>query len=141
MPIRRNVEGPTVANETDRRETGEPLAGWRSAERDMAAAHRAAKVAALALSAAQLAEEAATEVEAAATAAAEAVERARGAAMKARAAAEQAAEASRIGLSGAEGDKVRANHDVDVAEEAEGVARDRYRGAERAARREPQFKQ
>jgi hypothetical protein len=123
-----------VAKEPKHGDTEEFLAGWRAAERDIVAARAAAHIAQLALSAAEAAEEAATEVEAAALAATEAVERARSAAVKARAAAEQAAEASRISLTGAAGDKVRANHDVEVAEEAEAAARGRYHDAETEAR-------
>ncbi len=97
-----------MAGNPKKPDTGELLAGWRSA----------------------------TEVEAAARAASEAVERARAAATKARAAAAQAAQAARISLSSAEGDKVRAQLDVEVAEQAEADARDRYHVAENEARGE-----
>ena len=106
------------------------LADWRAAERDTVAAGSSAKVATLALQAATAAEEAAAEVEAAASAAAEAVERARSAALKARKAAGQAAEAAHLAIATAEGDKVRANHDLETAEEAETAARDRFHEAQ-----------
>ena len=106
------------------------LAKWRAAERDTAAAHGAAEVARLALTAAASAEEAATEVEAAASAALEAVNRAREAANRARSAALQAAEAAHLALSTAAGDKAQANHNVEIAEQAETDARDRFHVAE-----------
>lgn len=110
--------------------TADLLAGWRSAERDSVAARDAAHIATLALVAAEAAEEAATEVEAAADAAAEAVEKARAATARASRAASEAAEAAKTALSSAQGDKVRANHVVVEAEQAEGEARDRFHHAE-----------
>ena len=115
--------------------TTESLAEWRAAERDTEAARKAAQVATLALAAARAAEEAATETEAAAVSAAEATERARSAAGLARHAAGQAAEAARILTVEAEGDKVRANHEVANAEAAESGARDRFHDAEDRARK------
>jgi hypothetical protein len=120
-----------VAEDKSRHETAaELLAGWRAAERDTIAATSTSKVAALALEAATAAEEAAEEVEAAASAASEAVERARSAAVRARKAAAQAAEAAHMALATAEGDKVRANHELEKAEEAETAARDRFHEAQ-----------
>ena len=104
----------------------ELLVGWRAAERDTAAAKTAADIAALALAAAHAAEEAAAETEAAAKASAEAVERASRAAGLARTAANSAAHAARLLTVGAEGDKARANHDVEIAEQAERSARERF---------------
>ena len=107
------------SNPNDHESLADSLADWRSAERDTVAARSAARVAELALAAAGAAEEAAVEVEAAAASASEAVSRARSAAVRARQAAAQAAEAANLSLTGAQGDKARANHDVDVAEQAE----------------------
>jgi hypothetical protein len=123
-------------DQKDHDSLADSLAYWRSAERDTIAARSAARVAELALAAATAAEEAAAEVEAAAASAAEAVSRARSAAVRARQAAAQAAEAAKLSLTGAHGDKARANHDVEVAEQAEGTARDRFHDAERDARHE-----
>jgi hypothetical protein len=111
----------------------ELLADWRSAERDTVAARDAARIAALALTAAEAAEVAATEVQAAATEVEAAVERARSAATRARKAASDAADAAKTALTSAQGDKVRANHSVAEAVEAEGSARDRFHEAEAAA--------
>jgi hypothetical protein len=120
-----------VAQDKGKHESAaELLADWRAAERDTVAAGSTAKIAALALQAATAAEEAAEEVEAAANAAAEAVERARGAALKARGAAIQAAEAANLALATAEGDKVRANHQLEEAEQAEEAAADRFHAAQ-----------
>ena len=115
---------------TRHKSTAELLAEWRAAGRDTVAAKAAARIAGLALEAAAAADEAATEVEAAANAALEAVKKARGAADKARKSAKQAAEAAAIVLAGAEGDKVRANHDVETTEHAEADARDAFHHAE-----------
>ena len=121
----------TVAKDKETHESAaELLADWRSAGRDTVAARAAATIATLALAAATAAEEAAEEVEAAAGAAQEAVERAKAAALRARAAASQAAEAARLALATAGGDKEKANHDVEAAEQAEGEARDRFHDAE-----------
>jgi hypothetical protein len=124
------------SNPNDHESLADSLADWRSAERDTVAARSAARVAELALAAAVAAEEAAVEVEAAAASASEAVSRARSAAVRARQAAAQAAEAANLSLTGAQGDKARANHDVEVAEQAEETARDRFHDAERDARHE-----
>jgi hypothetical protein len=102
---------------------------WRAAERDTVAAKDAAQVAGLALAAAMAAEEAAVETEQAALSAADAVERALDAAAKAKKAAAAAAEAAHLAMAGAEDDKVRANHDVDVAQDAEGKAHDDFKRA------------
>jgi hypothetical protein len=120
--VPRNPDSPKTA--------AEMLAEWRAAGRDAVAARAAARVAELALKAAAAAEEAATEVEAAAQAAVESVERARSAATRAGVAALQAAEAASLALESAGGEKVRANHDVDVAEQAESEARDAFHHAE-----------
>ena len=114
--------------------TAELLAEWRAAGRDSVAARAAAHVAQLALGAVTAAEEAANEVEAAAKAALESVDKARFAAAKARRAALQAADAAALLLTEAQGDKVRANHDVDIAERAEADARDAFHTAESRAR-------
>ena len=111
------------------------LSEWRSASRDTVAAQAASRVAELALTAAAAAEEAAVDVEAASQAALEAVERARTAASRARTAAQQAAEAATLALATAEGDKVRANLDVELAEDKEDAARERYHEAEDVASR------
>ena len=114
----------------------ELLGAWRAAGRDTVAAQAAARIAELALSASAAAEEAAGEVEAAAKAALESVEKARSAASKAKAAAARAAEAADLALASAAGDKVRANHDVEVAEEAETKARDAFHAKEDVAFRD-----
>ena len=97
----------------------ELLAAWRAAGRDTVAARAAAKVAERALEAATAAEAAATAVDVAARAAQEAVARARELAATARSAAIEAAELAASILEEAAGDKVRANLDVEVADEAE----------------------
>jgi hypothetical protein len=109
----------------------ELLGDWRAAGRDAVAAQAASRIAALALAAANAAEQAAGDVELAADAALEAVERARIAADKARTAAAHASVAAQMALSAAEGDKARANHDEEWAEQAEGAARDRFHEAEK----------
>jgi hypothetical protein len=119
--------------DADRKSTQNLLADWRAAGRDTVAARAAARVAGLALEAATAAEEAANEVEAAARGALDAVDKARSAALRAKAAAGQAAEAAQFLLEGAKGDKVRANHDVQVAEAAEGFARDAFHEVEEDA--------
>ena len=103
---------------------------WRAAERRLIAAGQAASVAALALEAAKAAELAADETEAAAQAAFASSESARQAAASAKRAAAHAAEAARTALVTAEGDKVRANHDVEKSEAAEADARGRFHDAE-----------
>jgi hypothetical protein len=115
---------PDDANQEKR--AAQLLADWRAASRDTVAATGAAKVAEMALVAAAAAEEAALEVEDAANAAVDAVERARKAAARAKTAATEAAKAATWALETARGDKVRAKHDVDVAEKAESEARDRF---------------
>ena len=112
----------------------ELLAEWRAAGRDTVAARAASHVAEMALHAASAAEEAANEVEAAAKLALESVDKARSAASKARLAAGRASEAANILLAEAEGDKVRADYDLKVAEGAESDARDAFHGAEDKAR-------
>jgi hypothetical protein len=109
---------------------GELLADWRAAGRDTAAAEAASEVATLALEAAKAADGAASETEAAATAAASAVDQALKAAASAKRAAEHAANAARILLASAEGDKVRANHDLEVAKEAEDRTRKEFHDSE-----------
>ena len=116
------------------RSTAELLAEWRAAGRDSVAARAASHVAGMALDAAVAAEEAANEVEAAAKAALDSVEKARSAAGKARNAATQAAQAAALLLAEAQGDKVRANNDVELTERAESEARDAYHAAEGEAR-------
>ena len=123
-----------MPDQPESKSTAELLADWRAAGRDTVAARAAAHVAALALGAAAAADEAATEVEVAAQAALESVEKARYAASKARQAANQASEAAQLILEGAKGDKVRANHDVEVAESAETDARDAFHRGENEAR-------
>jgi hypothetical protein len=93
----------------------ELLAEWRAAVRDTNAARGAAKVAELALTAA---------------AAPKGRQRATLAARRARTAAGQAAGAASLAFAAAEGDKVRADHDIEVAERAEEVAQERFREAE-----------
>lgn len=120
-----------MPEESHPRETAsELLAIWRAAGRDTVAARAAAAVAKMALAAATAAQEAADEVEVAAEAATEAAERARGAAAKAKSAAAQAAEAAQLALQTAQGDKVRANHDVEIADGAEAEAREAFHDAE-----------
>ncbi|HEY8921676.1 MAG TPA: hypothetical protein VIN32_03485 [Candidatus Limnocylindria bacterium] len=109
----------------------ELLADWRSAGRDTAAAKAASKVANLALQAAMAADEAASETEAAARAAASAVDQALKAAASAKRAAERAATAARILIASAEGDQVRANQDLEQAEDAEESAGDEFHEAEK----------
>lgn len=116
------------------RSTAELLAEWRAAGRDSVAARAAAHVAAMALEAAVAAEDAANEVEAAARTALDSVEKARSAVGKARQAATRAADAAALLLAEAQGDKVRANHDVEVTERAESDARDAYHEAETKVR-------
>lgn len=106
------------------------LSDWRAAGRDTVAARAAARVAGLALKAATAAEAAATEVEAAARAALEAVEKARDLAATARAASMEAEELAASILEEAGGGKVRANHDVEVAEQAEQEAGEAFHRAE-----------
>jgi hypothetical protein len=108
----------------------ELLANWRAAGRDTAAAKTASEVASLALEAAKAADEAAAETEAAASAAASAVDQALKAAASAKRAAEHAAKAAHILLASAEGDKVRANHDLDAAQEAEAQTRKEFHDSE-----------
>ncbi|HUG30241.1 MAG TPA: hypothetical protein VMQ65_07015 [Candidatus Limnocylindria bacterium] len=84
----------------------------------------------MALAAATAAEEAANEVDAAAKATLEAVEKARNAANKAKALATQAADAATLLIGEAGIDKAKANHDVDIAEDAESDARDAFHKAE-----------
>jgi hypothetical protein len=69
-------------------------------------------------------------VEAAAQAGVESVERARSAAIRARSAALQAAESASLALATAESDRVRANVDIEAAEQAESDARDAFHRAE-----------
>jgi uncharacterized protein involved in type VI secretion and phage assembly len=120
-----------MANTPKTRSTAaELLADWRAAGRDAVAARAAAKIAAMALEAASSAEEAAAEVETAARAALMAVESARALAAKARHAASEAALAAAAMLEQAGGDKVRANHDVDIADQAEKEAAEAFHSAE-----------
>src|SRR4029079_4454531 len=119
--------------DADRKSTQTLATDWRAAGRDTVAARAAARVAGLALEAATAAEKAANEVEAAARGALDAVDKARSAALRAKAAAGQAAEAAQFLLEGAKGDKVRATHDVQVAEAAEGFARDAFHEVEEDA--------
>ena len=128
--------GAAMETEPDRtRSTAELLAEWRAAGRDTVAARAASRVAKLALEAAIAAEHAATEVQAAAQTALESVDRARAAALKAREAARETAEAAATVLAAAEGDKVRADRDVELTELAESVARDAFHVAEDEAHR------
>lgn len=108
----------------------ELLAQWRGAKRDSAAATTAAEVATLALEAAQAADEAASETEVAALAAAGAVKQALLAASSAKRAVAHAARAAQILLAFAEGDKARAKHDVEEAQDAEEAAGKRFHTAE-----------
>lgn len=108
----------------------ELLADWRGAKRDTVAATMAAKVATQALDAAKAADAAASETEEAAKAAAVAVEKALLAASSAKKAAAHAARAAQILFASAEGDKVRANHDIEDAQEAEAAASKRFHNAE-----------
>lgn len=108
----------------------ELLADWRGTERDSAAATTAAEVAALALEAAKAADEAASETEAAASAAADSVKQALRAAASAKRAAGHAARAAQILLASAEGDKVRASHALEEAEQAQETAGKRFHKAE-----------
>jgi hypothetical protein len=108
----------------------ELLASWRAAGRYTAAAKAASAVASLALEAAKAADEAAAETQAAASAAASAVDQALKAAASAKRAAEHAANAARILLASAEGDKVRASHDLELAEEAEDKTREEFHDSE-----------
>jgi hypothetical protein len=87
-------------------------------------------VASLALGAAKAADEAAAETEAAASAAVSAVDQALKAAASAERAAEHAANAARILLASAEGDKVRANHDLEAAKDAEDKTRPQFHDSE-----------
>jgi hypothetical protein len=119
-------------------QAAELLGQWRGAERDLVAARTAADVASAALGAAKAAEDAAAATKDAAQAAAEAVERALKAAATAKRAAEAAAAAARLASAGAEGDQVRASHDVEVAEEVEHAAGQRFRDArDRGFTKEP----
>ena len=111
-------------------EAADLLADWRAAGRDTAAAEAASEVANLALEAATAAEEAASETEVAAMAAASAVDQALKAAASAKRAAERAAYAARILLATAEGDKVRATHDLEAAKEAEDRTRREFHDSE-----------
>jgi hypothetical protein len=97
----------------------ELLADWRAAGRDTAAAMAASEVASLTLEAAKAADDAASETEAAATAAASAVELALKAAASAKRAAQYAANAAHVLIASAEGDKVRASHQLEEAKKAE----------------------
>ena len=108
----------------------ELLADWRAAGRDTAAAKAASEVAKLALAAAKAADEAASETEAAATAAAAAVEQALRAAASAKRAAEHAANAAHILIASAEGDQVRASHDLEEAKKAEEKTRREFHDSE-----------
>jgi len=94
------------------------LGDWRAAERDRAAAVSAAEVALRALAAAQAAEEAASQSDESARAAESAVRLAMQAAENARKAALAAKDLATILSGTAEGDKLRANHAVEVADEA-----------------------
>lgn len=115
----------------------ELLAAWRAAGRDSVAAQAAARIAELALEAATAADEAAREVEEAAKAALDSVQKATNAATKARRAATQAAEAASIMLAAAEGDRARADQEVEVAQHHEDDARDAFHRGEGDARRGP----
>lgn len=106
------------------------LSKWRAAERDTIAAKEAAQVASLAHRAATAAETSAVETEEAAVSAAEVVDLARVGAMKARKAASAAAAAAHMAIASAEGDKVRAALDVEVAQAAEDKAREAFRAAQ-----------
>ena len=108
----------------------ELLANWRGAKRDTVAAEAAAEVARLALEAAMASDEAAAETEVAAQAAADAVAQALKAAASAKNAAAHAARAAQILLASAEGDQVRADHDVEEAQDAEADAGKRFHNAE-----------
>ena len=108
----------------------ELLGDWRAAKRDTVAAGVAATVADLAMKAASAATEAATEAQSAVAAAVDAAERAKVAATRANKAATLASEAATILAVTAEGDKVRANHAVELAVQAEDAARDRFHDAE-----------
>lgn len=114
----------------EHRSAAELLADWRAAGRDTVAARAAAKVAARALEAASAAEAAAMAVDVAARAALDAVAKARALAATARLAATDAAQLAASILEEATGDKVRANHDVEVADEAEKDAADAFHTAE-----------
>jgi len=84
----------------------------------------------MALEAAAAAEAAATEVEVAARAALESVENARTLAAKAKSAAAEAAQLATSILKDAGGDKLQANHVVEVAEQAEKEAGQAFHRAE-----------
>jgi hypothetical protein len=118
-----------MGNEPEHGAAAELLGDWRAAGRDTVAAKAAAEVASLALEVAKGAEEAAAEAEVAANAAAEAVHLQ--AATSAKRAAASASEAAHHILSTATGDKVRANHAIGEAEEAEEEAGERFHEAQR----------
>ena len=109
---------------------GELLGDWRAAGRDVKAAEALASVAEQALAAARAAEDAATETDAAAKAASESVDRSLAASQSARRAANHAAEAARIMLATAEGDKVRADIEVDRAAEREAESAQHFHDAQ-----------
>jgi len=108
----------------------ELLAAWRGAGRDAIGARAAAKVAELALETATSAEQAAAEVETAARAALVAADSARSLAAKARTSATETALAAGALLEQAGGDKVRANYDVEVADQAEKAAAEAFHRGE-----------
>jgi hypothetical protein len=95
-----------------------------------AGAHAVQETVSLAIEAAKAADGAAAETEAAASAAAPAVDQALKAAARAKRAAEHAANAARILPASAEGDKVRANHDLEAAKEAEDKTRQEFHDSE-----------
>ncbi len=109
----------------------ELLADWRSAERDLVAAHDAASVAARAVAAATAAEESALEAEVAAREATDAAARAKEAAERAKLAASSAAEAAQTAATTTEEDQARADRMVLASEQAELDARDRFHEAEK----------
>jgi hypothetical protein len=111
-------------------QAAELLSQWRSAERDTAAAKAAESIAGLAVEAAEAAETAAVKAEKAAEAAMAAADRAKDAAALARKAASDAAQGALTAGERAAGDEARASQDVTTAEEAEGVARDRFLDAQ-----------
>ena len=124
---------PAPVDETPDAEHGqaaELLSQWRSAERDTAAARAAESIAALAVEAAEIAETAAAQAEKAADVAMQAAIGAKDAAALARQAASEAAKGALSAGMQAAGEEARASQDVSTAEDAEGLARDRFQEAQ-----------
>ena len=120
----------TKGRDSEHSSASELLADWRSAERDSAAAHDAASVAARAVTAAAMAEEAAVMAETAALEATDAAARAKEAAERAKNAASQAAAAAQLAANTTEDDQARADQTVLDADQAEAHARNRFHAAQ-----------